>query len=71
MALASLSLFYRADLPRALQFLLCPIEIFSYFYYVQSLYLVRFICQYDAGHYLIHIITGFIICIAISITQHY
>lgn len=44
------------------------LEIFSYFYYEQFHYLVRFICQYDAGHYLIHIITGFIICIIISIT---
>jgi hypothetical protein len=64
-----LNLFYRADLSRALQLLLYSIEIFSYFYYVQFRYQVRLICQYDAGHYLIHIITGFIICIISAITQ--
>jgi hypothetical protein len=62
-------LFYRADLSRALQLLLYSIEIFSYFYYVQFRYLVRFIRQYDAGHYLIHIITGFIIYIISAIAQ--
>ena len=67
-ALIFLNLFYRADLSRALQFLLCPIGNFL-------LFLLRTISlsgttylQYDAGHYLIHIITGFIICIIISIT---
>jgi hypothetical protein len=41
MALNFLDLFYRADLSRALQFLLCPIEILSYFYLEQFHY------QYD------------------------
>jgi hypothetical protein len=57
------------DLSRALQVILYPIGNFL-------LFLLRTISlsgttysQHDAGHYLIHIITGFIINIVISITQ--
>lgn len=53
-------LFYRADLSRALQFLLVPIEIFSYLLRTISLS-VRLFANMMAGHTLIHIITGFII----------
>jgi ATP synthase subunit 6 len=53
-------LFYRADLSRALQLLLVPIEIFSYLLRTISLS-VRLFANMMAGHTLIHIITGFII----------
>jgi ATP synthase subunit 6 len=53
-------LFYRADLSRALQLLLIPIEIFSYLLRTISLS-VRLFANMMAGHTLIHIITGFII----------
>lgn len=57
-----------ADLSRALQFLLCSIgNLFLFLLRTISLSGTIYL-QYDAGHYLIHIITGFIICIIISIT---
>ena len=57
------------DLSRALQFLLCPIgNLFLFLLRTISLSGTIY-SQYDAGHYLIHIITGFIICIIISSTS--
>lgn len=70
MDLIFLNLFYRADLSRALQLLL-------YSYWKSFLIFIKnnFIIRYDLfanmmqDTTLIHIITGFIICIIISITQ--
>lgn len=57
-----------ADLSRALQFLLCSIgNLFLFLLRTISLSGTIYL-QYDAGHYLIHIITGFIIRIIISAT---
>lgn len=57
------------DLSRALQFLLCSIGNFFLFLLRTISLSVRLIRNMMAGHYLIHIITGFIIGLIISVTS--